>query len=73
MGDEKVPLLDPKTEQQNGYHVEVCVTIGDLSWKGRDEGFEREEDDGDGDGDPAQMQKAVDLFSNVPASGNYPL
>lgn len=72
MGDEKVPLLDPKTEQQNGYHVEVCVTIGDLSWKGRDEGFEREEDDGDGDGDPAQMRKAVDLFSNVPAFGKLP-
>lgn len=83
MGDEKLPLLGPKTESGgdgvNGYgngfhnHGEVCVTIEDFSWKeetGEDGG---EDCDGkDVDGDPAQMQKAVDLFSNVPAFGKLP-
>lgn len=81
MGDERLPLLDPKTaleRDSNGYgngfhnHDEVCVTIRDLSWKDGDAREDEADGDGDGDGDPARMQQAVDLFSNVPAFGRLP-
>lgn len=86
MGDEKVPLLehhlepetefggDGRREYANGYsngfhnHGEVCVTIENLGWEEEgDDGVEEGEDE-----DLAQMQKAVDLFSNVPAFGKLP-